>query len=82
MVVIVDEKSDVIDAEVVSTDLPTSVNLIENYKASCKFNDIRNQINKCINEVKDNYLKLGMLFDYVVKKNTISSLIIKALKIL
>lgn len=62
------KKSDVIDAEVVSTDLPTSVNLIENYKASCKFNDIRNQINKCINEVKDNYLKLGMLFDYVVKK--------------
>lgn len=62
------KKSEVIDAEVASTDLQLTANLIENYKASCEFNNIRNQINKCINEVKDNYLKLGKLFDYVIKK--------------
>lgn len=62
------KKSEVIDTEVVSTDVPTSVHLIEDYKASCEFNDIRNQIDKCINTVRDNYLKLGKLFDYVVKK--------------
>lgn len=62
------KKSEIIDAEVVSTDLQTSANLIENYKVSCEFNNIRNQINKCINEVKDNYLKLGKLFDYVIEK--------------
>lgn len=74
------KKSEVIDTEVVSTDVPTSIHLIEDYKASCEFNDIRNQIDKCINTVRDNYLKLGKLFDYVVKKNTINSLIIKILK--
>ena len=74
------KKSDAIDAEVVSIDVQTSAHLIENYKASCEFNDIRNQINKCINEVKDNYLKLGKLFIMVLKNNIISSLIIKALK--
>lgn len=62
------EKSEVIDAEVVSTDLQPAANLIENYKASCEFNNIRNQINNCINAVKENYLKLGKLFDYVIKK--------------
>lgn len=62
------KKSDVIDAEVVSTDLQPAANLIENYKASCEFNNIRNQINNCINAVKENYLKLGKLFDYVIKK--------------
>ena len=62
------KKSEVIDAEVVSTDLQTSAYLIENYKASCEFNNIRNQINNCINAVKENYLKLGKLFDYVIKK--------------
>lgn len=62
------KKSEVIDAEVVLNDVPTSVHLIEDYKASCEFNDIRNQIDKCINTVRDNYLKLGKLFDYVIKK--------------
>lgn len=62
------KKSDVIDVEVVSTDLQPAANLIENYKASCEFNNIRNQINNCINAVKENYLKLGKLFDYVIKK--------------
>lgn len=68
MVVNVDEKSEVIDAEVVSTDVQPAAHLIEDYKESCVFNNIRNQINKCINDVKDNYLKLGKLFDYVIKK--------------
>ena len=62
------KKNEVIDAEVVSTDIQTSGDLIENYKASCEFNKIRNQINRCINGVKENYLKLGKLFDYVIKK--------------
>lgn len=62
------KKSEVIDAEVVSSDMQTSAYLIENYKASCEFNNIRNQINNCINAVKENYLKLGKLFDYVIKK--------------
>lgn len=62
------KKSKVIDAEVVSSDMQTSAYLIENYKASCEFNNIRNQINNCINAVKENYLKLGKLFDYVIKK--------------
>lgn len=62
------KKSEVIDAEVVSIDGQTSAHLIEDYKASCEFNNIRNQINNCINEVKENYLKLGKLFDYVVRK--------------
>lgn len=62
------KKSDVIDVEVVSADLQPAANLIENYKASCEFNNIRNQINNCINAVKENYLKLGKLFDYVIKK--------------
>ena len=60
------KKSEVIDTEVVSTDLQPAANLIENYKASCEFNNIRNQINNCINAVKENYLKLGKLFDYVI----------------
>lgn len=62
------KKSEVIDAEVVSTDVQPAAHLIEDYKESCVFNNIRNQINKCINDVKDNYLKLGKLFDYVIKK--------------
>lgn len=74
------KKSEVIDAEVVSTDLQPAVNLIENYKASCEFNNIRNQINNCIDEVKDNYLKLGKLFDYVVKKEYYKQLDYKSFK--
>lgn len=62
------KKSEVINAEVVSTDVQPAAHLIEDYKESCVFNNIRNQINKCINDVKDNYLKLGKLFDYVIKK--------------
>lgn len=62
------KKSEVIDTEVVSTDVQPAAHLIEDYKESCVFNNIRNQINKCINDVKDNYLKLGKLFDYVIKK--------------
>ena len=47
--------------------LQTSANLVENYKEACDFNSIRNQIDNCINSIKDNFLKLGYLFSEIVK---------------
>lgn len=45
----------------------TSAHLVEDYKEACDFNSIRNQIDNCINSIKDNFLKLGYLFNEIVK---------------
>lgn len=47
--------------------IPTSVQIIEDYENSIRFENIRNQVKYCIESVQDNFMRLGYLFDIIVK---------------
>lgn len=47
--------------------VPTSVQIIEDYEDSKKFESIRNEVKSCINSLQNNFIRLGYLFDLIVK---------------